>query len=382
MKKNILLIFIIFLMLFSISCKSNQNKTEKPKTASLLHQTAPQNGEIILKIEKVLSFDPSKDNIDAIGVGMVRKDKGGNYYFYNSSKVKILKYNNKGKFIKSFLRKGKGPGELPYIMDFAVVENGIYVSDGEKTIKFDFDGNMVFEKKLKIRCFPVAVRDDKTVIGTFYDKESMKNKKVKKKLALLNTEGKIIKGIVSTDKSGQIIIRTGKMIMAFMMPGATPSLVWAYNKKDDTIYYAESDKYLINSINLKTGKTVSFGKVYKDIFLTTADKKKMADNFSNTSEDLKKAFAKQLPDRRMPIVRFRALPSGYLAVITPYKGLDNTVDIFDNKGDYIYRIINKKDNLDFSDFDYFSDGHLGYLKETDNGIIFTEYKVIEPKDVF
>lgn len=103
-----------------------------------------------LFLEKEISIDMERDDIAGIGlpdVSSVNADSDGNIYFYRyqSSENFIFKFNKNGNFIKSFGRRGQGPGEIQRVSYFSIdSKDNIIISDGSnrKIIFFTTDGRL------------------------------------------------------------------------------------------------------------------------------------------------------------------------------------------------------------------------------------------------
>lgn len=103
-----------------------------------------------LFLEKEISIDMERDDIAEIGlpdVSSVNADSDGNIYFYRyqSSENFIFKFNKNGNFIKSFGRRGQGPGEIQRVSYFSIdSKDNIIISDGSnrKIIFFTTDGRL------------------------------------------------------------------------------------------------------------------------------------------------------------------------------------------------------------------------------------------------
>ncbi len=375
MKKSFIL-FIIISIFFLFSCNRKTTEKKGTKENNLLEQTKPLKGEIRLELEKVLSFDPSKTNREAVDLGWFGKDVKGNYYF-SSSEISVFKYSPEGRYLKKFLHKGQGPGELSYISYFRILPEGIYISNGRKLIKCDFEGKIVFEKNFKER-HGIEMVNDNEFVGTFNDVKKEGGKTIfKKALGLLDINERVLAKYFESKKSGITIVRTGKGVIAFGIKGVFPSIEWAYDRKNGIVYFGVSDKYRIYSVDLKGNKICSFGKKEAPRIRTYREKKEIADMFKQMGEGIKKALIKKIPDEKLAFINMKVSPSGYLLV---YDG-DGNVDVFDKKGNYIYKLL-PPEGMKMEAFAIFGRGYLGYIEETDNGDIFTEYRVKKPLNIF
>ncbi len=314
MKKTFIL-FTIISIFFLFSCNHKTTEKKGTKRNKLLEQTKPLKGEIRLELEKVLSFNPSETNKDAVNLGRVGKDKDGNFYF-SSSKISVIKYSPDGKYLKAFLKKGQGPGELPYISYFRILPEGIYLSNGRKLIKFDFEGKIVFEKKFKERHGIKMVKDNEFV-GTFNDVKKEGDKTIfKKALGLLDINEKVLVKYFDTLKSGITIVRTGKGAIAFGIRGVFPAMEWAYDRKNGIVYFGVSDKYRIYSVDLKGNKICSFGKKQVPKTRTYKEKEEIVNIFKQIGEGIKKALIKKIPDEKLAFINMEVSPPAICLFMT------------------------------------------------------------------
>ena len=74
----------------------------------------------------------------------VEIDSYGNIYTLDTKMTQISKFDNQGKFILKFGKKGEGPGEFSFIESMALdAENNIYVLDSPKVNVFDERGDFL-----------------------------------------------------------------------------------------------------------------------------------------------------------------------------------------------------------------------------------------------
>ncbi|UCH95942.1 MAG: 6-bladed beta-propeller [Candidatus Aminicenantes bacterium] len=77
-------------------------------------------------------------------------DSQGNIYIVDSPSASVKKFDRTGKFIKSFGKKGSGPGEMRYPFMVSVLDNVVYVTDPaeRRMVTFDTEGNFIRNIKL------------------------------------------------------------------------------------------------------------------------------------------------------------------------------------------------------------------------------------------
>jgi len=108
-----------------------------------------------LTLEKELSIDFGRDDIGELGIaGAVdfEVDSEGSVYFFEANKdgAVIFKFDTRGALLKSFGRRGQGPGEMQYVV-WTGIDNrdNLTVSDNgnRKILTFTKEGNLIQEKR-------------------------------------------------------------------------------------------------------------------------------------------------------------------------------------------------------------------------------------------
>ncbi len=155
MKKLLIVIPLVFLLWFTFSCQK-QGQVERimeDGVEVVINHLEPykvkgQPDSLIL--EKEISIDMERDDIAEIGlpdVHSVDADSDGNIYFhrFRSSENFIFKFDKNGNFIKSFGRRGQGPGEIQMVSYFSIdSKDNIIISDraNGKIIFFNTNGEL------------------------------------------------------------------------------------------------------------------------------------------------------------------------------------------------------------------------------------------------
>ena len=147
MKRTILFIAII---LFLFSCSKNE-KTSTVKEINGIKTYSntgkPTNPNLNLTTEKLYSIngDVADSNRSFTKFQSLNFDKNENLYLLDDKTITIKKFDNQGEFLKTFCKKGNGPGEIPFASGFTIYNDTIFaVSPRTKKIaRFDLDGNFV-----------------------------------------------------------------------------------------------------------------------------------------------------------------------------------------------------------------------------------------------
>jgi len=163
MKKNILSIIIIttLLIILLISCTKQLDKESIEAEAKRLSLIFKDSKVEVIKNKNVptdenLSFTPNflfeikGDNEDILDTNQtfllpqgLDTDSKENIFILDSRSCTLKKFDNEGKFIKSFGGRGDGPGEMSYPVSMAISRDTIYVTDfnTNQVIKYDVEEN-------------------------------------------------------------------------------------------------------------------------------------------------------------------------------------------------------------------------------------------------
>ena len=119
---------IIFLVIILVSCSSNKEK---------------------YLFEKYYELDSFKtQNIKLEGINAIDFDDNGNAYLLDAIKTKAYIFDKNWKLKKTFLKKGKAPGEFRFFPgDIKVAFNRIYILEDYLLNIYDLEGNFIVSNK-------------------------------------------------------------------------------------------------------------------------------------------------------------------------------------------------------------------------------------------
>ena len=165
MKKLLMILPLALTLCFMVGCrgkKANVEKFMEDGVEVVLNFSLSENKSEYPVLSPILSIDTEDDELAEYGLsdiwGFDVNSSGGIFIFNHplSQEGLILKFDGTGDFIKSFGRKGQGPGEiqLPLYQKINLI-NEVSVLDfgGQKLIVFDEFGDIVREIKPEIRIF-------------------------------------------------------------------------------------------------------------------------------------------------------------------------------------------------------------------------------------
>ncbi|MGD2085497.1 MAG: 6-bladed beta-propeller [Candidatus Aminicenantes bacterium] len=217
---------------------------------------------------------PSKAHagrIIAIKEVMRITDAEGDFYFKNPEKIKIapdesifivdryqfLRFDKNGKFMGNQQKKGKGPGEYVIIRNYFFSKNAIiiYAYLPDKIIETDLTGNLLKEKRLKIRHgFYNVLAYDKGKFWVFdagprdWSKAKAGRFNVNKELCLEASDETIHKtGLQFPEKAYRVRreLNGAKQSLEYII---TPTLVALDG--ENSLYVSHSRQYNINRVDL------------------------------------------------------------------------------------------------------------------------------------
>jgi outer membrane protein assembly factor BamB len=163
MKKGASL-FLVFLIFSSCAPKDDvPERVMEDEVEVVLNRLEPYTikGEpSTFSLQKEFTIDTENDRIAELGLTDIGYyfdvDSQGNIYLagYENAEGLIFKFDNEGNFVRSFGRKGQGPGEFRarnYVSLYLTADrnDNIAVSDfGNKLVVFDKDGQTIEERKI------------------------------------------------------------------------------------------------------------------------------------------------------------------------------------------------------------------------------------------
>jgi len=379
----VLLLFTLFLMFILYGCKESGITTEIIDGMKHVHNPAePLKGRIDLEVEEIFRIDPME--IDAEDFIIFRgfwKDPSGNIYFYDLKTIKAFQFNSDGKFLGSFIRRGRGPGEFPQYtgVHFAFVREGeIWAMGGFKISRFDMDRNLLGEYKLSGSYSSITFIDENSFMG--------KRRQVKEEDGeIQNWDIVSLVEIVSGEKDNILtdffkaknvgMIRVGKS--AFAESWATPRLYCVCDDHMNRVYAALNTEYKVSVYELD-GKTAHvIDREYNHISLTLKEKNDIIVSIFERPVDY---IVKGYPDKLCAIRALKLLPRGHIAVYSISGIQEYTIDVYDPEGKFLY-ILNPPEGLPLEDAEFYEHG-FGLKEEKEDRDVYVEYRVKNLPEIF
>lgn len=173
-------------------------------------------------------------------------DKKGNIFVFDRRHVKIFKYDKNLKLIKTFGRKGQGPGEFGMfsrsqadIFLYISKDDFLYVGDrfNLRIHCFDLDGNLIRDVKIRTKGLPFIVPVEDSKKNIYLYSEDMNGGIID----VFNQKG---------EKTESLLSRKELRYGLFFMPDSSNKELYLYSDPD-TIQYDifEDDKLIVCSLN-------------------------------------------------------------------------------------------------------------------------------------
>ncbi|PID30480.1 MAG: hypothetical protein CR982_01100 [Candidatus Cloacimonadota bacterium] len=142
MKKRIIFLLVVLIV---ISCSSDKKyKVREVDGVKIFHNKKPSNTDLKINLKELFTIPATSENDSASFSNgtILTVDKNEDIFILDTADGRVLRFDRNGKFIKSFGKKGMGPGEVQYPGGIACSNNKIYVAEqlGRKIVVFDYDG--------------------------------------------------------------------------------------------------------------------------------------------------------------------------------------------------------------------------------------------------
>jgi hypothetical protein len=328
-------------------------------------------------------WEISKAGMDVFGEpDRIRVSEDGSVYISDSENGVNYIFNNTGKFINVFGKKGQGPGEIRQQRDLFVLDAQIFVVDTGMIHIFSKDGDYIESKRNQsYRYRPVIFLNKEEFIacpfGIFEAPDGLG--KVSR-VNLNNGSEKVITEFRIFEGGSA---KSGKLVGSFVMVGLTPQMTVGYG--NNRIFYGMNDSYVINIVDLDGHALDSFSLKRKKNSVSDEAKRKSFEKYGRISRHSREQFIKTTPNDCTFFCRIE-VHGGLIYVFVPdiLRKNKQKIDIFSLEGKYLYSGIFKLEqgtSLMDSQLDnpVIKDGYLyAALQEKNFNIKIVKYKIKIP----
>lgn len=300
----------------------------------VVNKDKPQHGEWDFKLGKVWEIGRAGADVLGLPQGMLVSDDGVLYLSDQANRMDYV-FGPDGDFIRSFAKRGEGPGEVQRHGRFFFADGKVIIPDMGRIHYFTGEGDYL--TTVKKDCEPRAFIDENRLIDAPLTAVFLPDGKGKITLCDLKSGKDTALSEFSVFEGG--VARSGEMVMDVIVPLFSPLMVVGYS--GDRLYWGMSDRYKINVTDLEGMDVTSFSVDRKKTRVSTRDKRDYF-NKGNMPADMLKQIVDSLPDEVTCFHRIE-VHDKLIFVFVPEMDLDNKtlrikqIDIFSPDGTYLYK---------------------------------------------
>jgi hypothetical protein len=326
----------------------------------------------ILSLQQEFTIDTERDEIAGLGLTDIGNsfdiDSQGNIYLngYENADGTIFKFDKEGSFVRSFGRKGQGPGEiqgrnLASLFISVGRDDNIAVSDfGNKLVVFDSEGQLIDEKKIDPDTISIVPLSNGNLLSYIRVMEAGGDFINQNPLTLTNREDEVIKELDKQMVPNPII---GKKLKA-----SYHILSWSIGSGKIFTGFQERG-YEISVFDFEGNLLRKIKKEFQPIPIPEEYKTTFMEQFSAPIfDDIRSRI--YFPDAMPPFHSFFADDEGRLFVMTYEEGGDpseSVYDVFDPDGVCIGRTFFKTLHDEGGVYAKMKSGRLFSLHEKESG---------------
>jgi len=329
----IVLLLLVFIMLFS--CKKQKTEwkgtiEERNGVIVVNNSKEPLYNKDILSLEEELTIGKTKEGKEPVffSISGIEVDSDGNIYVLDGRARKIKVFNKDGKNIRSFGRKGQGPGEFQITNDIILTPDETIMILDRANLRLSFfslEGELL--KEVSTSRVPRLFRIYPDAEGNYTARINLRGQNYIFQIKKLNAELEELSLIAKLERPR----RTDVFEIYY------PRLI-SVVKKDDKIVWGNCYLYKL-IISDRTGKKVrEINKDYNPVKITEKDKEIMT---KELSANLPVNRRVEFPDNYPAFQGLCCDEHDRIFVRTSEQVEDNKgyfYDVFDEEGRYIAKI--------------------------------------------
>lgn len=316
--------------------------------SQVMNPDKPEKGQWDLQMKKVWEIEGS--GTDVFGtIQEIEITEDGRVYILDAKNFKIFIFNEDGKFISAFGKRGEGPGEIRNLRmgdQLFPVGNRIIVVDRGRIHYFTQEGKFIKTDLYPFQTKPQAFVSENLFISAPATVDDPR--KPDAKVKLYNLSDKTEKIIATFTPFNKATIseesRGSQVTIAIVIGDITPLMLVKY--RDGKIYQGMTDRYQIQVMDLEGRPVNSFGIDNREpIKISAQYKKELGEQFDDAPEDMIKKIIDGLPEIASYFYNLFIDKSGmvYVFVSDPESRSKQSIDIFSPEGKYLYRSEMKMD---------------------------------------
>lgn len=338
-------IWVFLMMSVLIGCGGADKFEVKQRTIDgvvhVYNPAKPLKGSRILQVKEILRIDSlSIDEENPPALHLFDRDKDNNIFICDRRTPRMYRFSNDGKLDSSFLNKGEGPGEFPRgIYSFQILKNNLWLSHSRKLVCFGLDGKFINEWKFDRNITFIEMVDEDKLIGNIYENDLTDQRK--RICSIFNRSGQPATTLLEDKSAGfteiQMQNNGDTQILRFFSGLITNDILHTFDRKNNRIYLYLSNDYRIFRKNLQGKTDLVIHRDHLKINLKEEDKMSIISQiFSRWSAERRELLRNVFPHTFAAINMIGILPGNHIAIRRIQGFQDYVIDVFDNRGRYLY----------------------------------------------
>lgn len=176
-------LFIAIIALILISCKKDNIDIIVQNGVKIYNNKIPSNKKLEIKVNKIFEIDCTNDSSNSPFIKYVMgfcADESNNIFITDAFAGNVHAYDSKGQYIKTFGRRGQGPGEMMYPKSIISLNDTLIISDNgvHKLHIYDTEGNFIKQIKYNHTGYSTLLTTyDKFYVANFFNMTKNTDKK-------------------------------------------------------------------------------------------------------------------------------------------------------------------------------------------------------------
>lgn len=301
------------------------------------------NRTVVFEEELGISSEDEAGNIILFQPSQFTVDDLGNIYICDQQDFVIKVFDPQGKLIRSFGKKGEGPGEFQGILGMSFLPDGrMLLTDTSlrRSNLFDGSGNFLSSHKWRGFLLDLYLTTDTAYIAN----ETIFGQPSRMFVKKFDFEGNELLSLGEFKPMGIKMLRSGDSMFAITLP-YTPRSIFSSDTKRRLLYHCTNDSYLIEVFDAEGNLLRKIDRPYERLPFTEKDAQDYYDSFADNPSQVYVEMAKdvELPPVKTVTDQLLVDDSGNLWVelqerIEQGKSELTAYDIFDPEGIYMAKI--------------------------------------------
>lgn len=302
--------------------------------AEVANKDKPQRGEWDFKLQKVWEIDRAGGDVLGRPQGIAVSDDGTLYLSDDANRTDYI-FSPEGKLIRTFAKRGEGPGEVQRHGRFFLAGNKVIIPDMGRIHYFTREGQYL--TTVNRDCEPHAFIDENRLIDAPLSPVFLPGGKGRIALCDLRSGKDTLISEFSVFEGG--IARDGDTVVDVIVPLFSPLMTIGY--AEGRLYWGMSDRYTIHVTDLEGRDITSFSVDRKKEKVSAKDKREYFRS-DNMPAEMLQQIVDGLPDE-VTCFHHIEVHNKLIFVFVPDMDLENKIlrtkqiDIFSPEGKYLYR---------------------------------------------